>query len=202
MGWLIALAVIVLLGMIPIGASLRYQPGDFRMKIRVACFSFELPDGKKKKKESQQEEKEPEKKPAGQKSASPAPKKRRRPLSDYMPLVRLGIDFLGSLRRKLRIEKLWVKIVLAGDDPCDLAVNYGKTWGGISALMGTLSQILVIQDQNVDVQCDFNGEKTLFTGRLDLTISAGRALGLVLGYGFRALKEYSIFKKRKGGAAI
>ena len=43
----------------------------------------------------------------------------------YFPFVRLAWDFLSSLRRRLHIEKLYIKVTRAGDDPCDLAQNYG-----------------------------------------------------------------------------
>lgn len=210
MGWLAALAVLTALSLIPVGASLRYQGEEFLLKIRVAFLTFSLSskNGEKEKKEKKPQKeplKQTEPKTAGKGSPNPPAqkkKKQRRPLSDYMPFVRLGLDFLGSLRRKLRIEKLWLKIVLAGDDPCDLAVNYGKVWGGLSALMASLNQVLVIKDQNVDVQCDFVAEKTTVSARLDLTITIGKLLALALGYGARALKELLIFKKRKGGATI
>ena len=120
----------------------------------------------------------------------------------YIPFVRLVLDLLASLRRKLRIDKLSIKLILAGEDPCNLAVNYGRIWAGLTTLLGHINQAFIVKDQNLDVQCDFTAEKIVASGQLDLTITIGRLLSLVLLYGFRALKEFLIFKKRKGGAAI
>ena len=202
MGWLVALAVLTALALIPVGVSLRYDADRFDLKIRLSCFRFSLPKGKKKEKKKPQKEKKPQQEPEPQErhSAAPAPKKKRRPLRDFLPFVRLGLDFLKSLRRKLRIEKLYAKLTLAGDDPADLAANYGKTWAAVSTLMAQLNQIFVIRDQDVNVQCDFLAEKTQVSARLDLTMTIGRLLSLAVGYGIRALRQYLIF--RKGGATL
>ena len=201
MGWLAALAVLTALALIPVGVSLRYDGDRPIIKICVAGIKIPLPQGKKKKKkEKPKKEKEPvpeEKKP---KPAPAKKKKKRRPIQDFLPFLRLGLDFLGSLRRKLRVEKLWAKVTLAGDDPCDLACNYGRAWAGVSTLMAHLNRILVIKDQDVNVQCDFTAEKTAVSARLDLTMTVGRILSLVLGYGVRALSVY--LKFRKGGATL
>ena len=210
MGWLAALAILTAIGLIPVGVSLTCENSDFLIKLRVLMFSFDLPRGKKKKegavqpeaekkekKHPQKPEPEPEPEPETKPAAAP---RQKHSLKDYLPFVHLAFDFLGSLRKKLRIEKLWAKVILAGEDPCDLAVLYGRTWAGVSTLMGNLNQIFMIKDQNVDVQCDFTADKTKVSARLDMTITIGKVLGLAAGYGVRALKEFLIFKKRKGGA--
>ena len=206
MGWLIALAVLILIGSIPVGASLRYGQEKFQMKIRLGVLNLSLPagGGEKKKKEAPEKKK---KEPQDDGMPPPPPRKKekvKRPLKDliedYMPFVKLAFSMLGSLRRKLRIEKLYAKLVLAGGDPCTLATNYGRTWAAVGTLMGNLNQILVIEDQDVDVQCDFEGSKTRVEARVDLTISIGRALGLAVHYGALALKQLIILKNRKGGA--
>ena len=90
---------------------------------------------------------------------------------------------------------------MAGGDPADLAVNYGKTWAAVGGLMPQLERIFVIKKRNIAVQCDFTAEKTLIYARLDVTITLGRLLALVVRYGIRALRQFiDIKNKRKGGA--
>ena len=51
------------------------------------------------------------------------------------------------------------------------------------------------------MECDFTASETLVYAYLDLTVTLGRLLSLVLVYGVRMLIEYlNIQKKRKGGA--
>ena len=116
--------------------------------------------------------------------------------------MKTGLDLLGDFRRKLRIDNLYLRLILASADPCDLAVNYGKTWAAVGNLMPVLEKCFVIQKRDVQVQCDFTASETLVIARADITITLGRLVALVAVYGFRGLKEFLILRnKRKGGAA-
>ena len=100
------------------------------------------------------------------------------------------------------MNRLELKLVMAADDPCDLAVNYGRTWAAVGNLFPLLERIFVIKRRNVEVECDFTATQTLITARMDLTITLGRILSLGVRYGIRALREYlQIMKLRKGGAS-
>ena len=131
-----------------------------------------------------------------------APKKKGGSVLDFLPLVDVALGLLNDLRRKLRVDCLELKVVMAGGDPCDLAVNYGKAWAALGNLWPLLERVFVIQKRDVEVECDFTASKTLVTARMDLTITLGRMLAAVCKFALRALKEYlNIMKKRKGGAS-
>jgi hypothetical protein len=115
--------------------------------------------------------------------------------------VGVVLKFLDGFRRKLRVNVFDLKIVMAADDPCDLALNYGKAWAAVGNLMPQLERVFVIQKRNIDVECDFTADKTLVNARLDLTITLGRILGLVFVLLGRAIVTFiKILLKRKGGA--
>jgi hypothetical protein len=121
--------------------------------------------------------------------------------TDFLPLVRVALNFLGDFRRKLRVNMLQLHLVMAGDDPCDLAVNYGRLWAAVSGLISQLERFFIIKKRSVNIGCDFTADQTLVEARLDLTITLGRLLSLIVVYGFRGIKEYlRIHNKRKGGA--
>lgn len=213
MGWLIALGIAAALAVLPLGVSMIYNGSGPLVRILAGPVKWKVyprspkPKKEKKKKEtadsrSAEMEKDlpkPPKPPKNQKGKQPAQKGGS--LTDFIPLVKLGIRFLGDLRRKLRVDRLELRLVLAGDDPCDLAVNYGRTWAAAGNLLPALDRWFVIKKKNVEVACDFAGDQTLVTARMDLTITLGRLLWLLVAYAIRALKEYlTIQKKRKGGA--
>ena len=92
---------------------------------------------------------------------------------------------------------------MAGGDPADLAINYGKAWAAVGNLWPRLETWFVIKKRNVEVECDFEGSETTVSARLDLTITLGRILSLVVRYAIRGLKEFLNFrKKRKGGITV
>ncbi len=122
--------------------------------------------------------------------------------TDFLPLVKTGLHFLGDFRRKLRVKRLDLKLIMAGGDPGNLALNYGRAWAAVGNLMPQLERWFVIGKRNVEVECDFTGTETKVDARLDISITLGRLVALTVSYGLRVLKEYlSIQKKRKGGAA-
>ena len=207
MGWLIFLAILIGLGCVPLGVRLRYdEDGPLAAVLlgRLPIVLYPVPGWLKKL--TSREKKDGEKKPKKEK-----PKKEKPPKDTigeapqggswkkFLPLVRLGLHFLGDFRRKLRVNRLVLRLTLAGDDPCDLAVNYGRAWAAVGNLLAAMQRAFVIQKRDVEVQCDFLGEETKVVFAMDLTITLGRILGLLVKYGIRAV---AILLKMKNQKAV
>lgn len=225
MGWWITLGVFVLLAILPLGVSVKYsQAGPLVRLILGPIHLTLLPKNKKAKKpnpkaeekkaqkEAQRREqkqakkqaaKEAKEKTASEKVTKPLVEEKGGSITDFLPLVKVLGQFLNGFRKKLRVKVLNLKLTMAADDPCDLAVNYGKAWAALGNLMPQLERIFVIKKRNLEVACDFTASQTLILARLDLTITLGRLISLVAVTAFRALKTYlNIKKKRKGGAQL
>ena len=207
MGWLIALGILVLLAITPVGVHARYNSDGILLRAIVGPVKITLLPRKKKEKKRESTEKTVKPKKVK------VPKQKKKPdkpadnqekggsVTDFLPLLQLVFDFLGEFRRKLRVNRLELKLVLAGGDPCNLAVNYGKAWAAVGNLMPQLERFFVISKRDVEVECDFTAGQTLIIARLDLTITIGRLLSMAVRYGIRAVREYlKIINKRKGGA--
>lgn len=201
MGWLIFLGILAFLGCLPLGVRLRYGEDGFFVavllgKIKIAVYP--MPEWLEKR--LHRPKKEPEA-PKPQAAPKQEAQKEKQPsggsVTRFLPFVKLGLQFLGDLRRKLRVDNLLFKVILAGEDPCDVAVNYGRAWAALGNLMPRLDRALVIKKRNVEVECDFLAEETKVLFAMDLTITLGRILGLGLGYGFRAIKLYINLKNQK-----
>ena len=214
MGWWIALGVVVLLAVLPLGVSVRYNSEGPLVRViagPVRITVFPLPKKEKKKKEKKPEAaaQVPASEPAPRNPEPPPKPKEEKPREekggsflDFLPLVKIALDFLGDFRRKLRLDVLELKLIMAGGDPANLAINYGRAWAALGNLMPHLERLFVIKKRDIEVECDFTGTETLIIARLELTITLGRILSLVVVYAIRALKEFlKIKKKRKGGAA-
>lgn len=201
MGWLIALAVLVGIALLPVGVSAKYDEDGPIVKVIIGPVRFTVYPGKpKEKQEKPKQEKLQEEKPAP-KASGVAGQKKGGSLSDFMPLVRIVLDFLSDFRSKLRVNILQLHLVLAGGDPADLGENYGKACAAISSLEPQLSRFFVIKKKDIHVACDFTEDKTLVTARLDLTITVARIFSLGFRHGIKGLREFlRISKLRKGGA--
>ena len=212
MGWLIVPGIVLLLGLLPIGVRIRYNSEGIAVKILAGPVKITLlprHNKKRKKKEASQQEQtgdaaeclpESPKQPK-EKKGKGAKKETGGSLTDFLPLVKVALDFLGDFRRKLRLDNIYLRLIMAGNDPCDLAVNYGRAWAAVGNLMPQLEKWFVIKKRDIEVECDFETSKTLVIARLDLTITVGRLLLAAVKFAVRALIEYlKLKKKRKGGA--
>ena len=206
MGWLITLGVLILLAIAPLGVSAVYDAQGLLLRViagpvRITLLPKKQKDSKpKKEKKPKQSEKKKQSKAPKPKTAEPK-KAKGGSLTDFLPLVQTALDMLVSFKNKLRVNRLEMKLIMAADDPCDLAVNYGRAWAALGNLMPQLERIFVIKKRDLEVECDFTSDKTLIIARLDLTITLGRLISLVVVYGIRLLREYlNIMNKRKGGA--
>ena len=191
MGWLITLAILVLIAVLPVGISVCYDADGFRAFVKASVVRFQvfpLPEKEKKpKKKTKKAAKPTQKQPAKKQTEE---KKQGGSLTDFLPIVRLALDLLDDFRRKLRVDVIEADLVLAGGDPCDLAINYGKVCAALGNLWPRLEEFLTIKKRDVKVQCDFEGDKTLVTARVDLTITVGRIFRIGIFHGVKIFKEF------------
>ena len=204
MGWLIALGLLVLLATLPLGVRVRYDADGPLVRLLAGPVRLTLYPRKvaAKKEKPQKEEKAPSPSTATAPKAEKKTEKKTKGGSwrDFIPLVKTALAFLGDFRRKLRIGNLYCRLILAGGDPCDLAVHYGEGWAALGNLLAVLEKTFVIKKRDVELECDFQADETTITFRADVTILLGRLLWLLLRYGLRALKQYLTLRKtRKGG---
>ncbi len=203
MGWIIALGIFLLLAAIPLGASVRYDADGVRVRIIAGFLRFTVIPLLQRKKKPPKKAKAAAQSPPKKSAVQADEKKKGGSWRDFLPLVRTGLDFLNQFRRKLRVNNLQLKLILAGDDPCDLAVNYGRAWAALGNLLPLLEKAFVIKKRDCEVECDFTADETLVTAQMDVTIRLGQMLSMAAIYGIRMIKDLLVLKKkRKGGAVL
>ena len=213
MGWWITLGIVTLLAILPLGVRVLYDADGAVVKIVLGPVKITVfPRPVKEKKPPKEKPKKAEKKAPSQDEslpqppqppAQPKPAKQEKggSLRDFIPFVKLALVFLGDFRRKLRMKELYLRLIMASEDPADLAINYGKTWTAVGNLLPALDRWFVIKKKDVEVECDFTASETKVIARAEVTITLGRLLTLAAVYGCRGLKEFIVFRnKRKGGA--
>lgn len=209
MGWWIFWGILLLILLLPLGASIFYDAQGVRVRVIAGPVRFTVFPAKKKEKKqaSENTKEEPPKKeePAPvqpteqpEKTALPEAPKPPKPadekggsLTDFLPLVELALKFVGEFFHKtLHIDVLYLKLTMAGDDPADLAIHYGRTWEALGNLWPYVDRMFIIKKRDIRVQCDFETTQTLVNARVDITLNLARLLGLVIGYGVRILWKF------------
>ena len=205
MGWLITFGILVLLAILPLGVKIVYDSDGFLLQIiagpiRIPILPKKKKDGEKKKKQKKDKKKKSDHKKGPSAGGQAKKKKKGGPITDFMPLVKTALDLLNAFRKKLRINRLDLKLIMAADDPCDLAINYGRANAALGNLWPQLERCFVIKKRDVQIECDFEESQTLIETRADITITLGWLLAIVVFYGVRGVKQFiQIKNKRKGG---
>lgn len=210
MGVLFSAVVLLALAVIPLGVRIRYNDAGFLLRViagpvKITVFPRKKKPKKQKTKQKKQKAgKRPESTDSGDTPPQapkpvPEPKEKGGSLTRFLPLVKLGLKFLGDFRRKLRVDNFFLRLILAGDDPCDLAVNYGRAWAAVGNLMPQLERLFVIKKRDIQVECDFTAEEISVIAHVDITITLGRLLTLAVVYGICVLFEFLSMKRKGGG---
>ena len=182
MGWLIALGVLVLIAITPVGASVIYDSNGLVLRLLLGLIRIKLFPQQKKNKPKETKKEEPAKvKPAAKPKESKKEEKDGGSLLDFLPIVNHVLEFLGKFRTKLRINRLEMKLTMASDDPCDLAINYGRAWAALGNLMPQLERFFVIRKRDLQVQCDFTALETEISRYLEREKTA-QMMDISLGY--------------------
>lgn len=207
MGWLIALGVLGGIASIRLGVSVHYDSGGFLVRVIAGFFRFTLYPLPKRWKKGSPKDTSDQTSKSDAASAEPKPVKAEETktggsIKDFLPLVRIGLDFMNQFRKKLRINHLQLKLILAGDDPCDLAIYYGQAWLALGNLLPRLERVFSIGKRDCEVECDFTAHETRLVAHLDMTMAVMQLLTLGAVYGVRMLKELLILKKKRKGGAV
>lgn len=190
MGLMIALAIVAAVLFFPLGFSAIYRQNDPGVWLLIGPLRLRVYPGKEKKTKSEK---------STQKKEKPNMLRGGR-YSDFLPVARAIYSFLGEFRRRIRVKRLEFKVILAGDDPADLAINYGRAWSALGNITPHLERLFIIKKRNLEVLCDFNAEETLIYARVDATLTLMRTVHLLSKHGIKILKELLELKKlRKGG---
>ena len=193
------LGVLLLLLCLPAGVHLRYSAAGMALKLVYGPIRLRLLPSKgkkKKKKEKKPKEKPAPKEPEPVKNATEAPKKGGN-LKDLMEYVPIGLDLLNAIRRRLLMRKLVLLVNLAGNDPCDLALLYGKANAGVACALPLLERCFRIRHR--DVQRFYGGFHGGLRGTGNCGLS-GQTAGGAAALWLEAAENLFETKIKEGGA--
>lgn len=110
-------------------------------------------------------------------------------LREFVPLLDLYLQLLFNQKYKLRVTFLELKLIMANDDPFDLAMNYGKAQAIIASLLPQLERLFYIKKKNIDIACDFLAEETMLYARADLRMPLARLIAALVDFVAAEMKK-------------
>lgn len=166
--WLIALAILILLLWMKVGASVKWGTLDAAIKVRVGLLRFTLwPGGKPRKKSSRKQGKPAE-------SVSSLERQERSILKKW--LVALWgkryeiLELLGKALDAPTVDRLSLHVTVGNPDPAACAIEYGTVCAAIGSGLALLSRMFPVRKQEVDVKCRYDLPQTHTEGEVEVTI--------------------------------
>ena len=193
-------AIIAAIMLIPIGADIAYEDGQFRLSAKVFGLLLQLfpkapvDESKPKKPKKEKKKKKPKKEKAKKEKKPKAKKKLDFSMDEILTLVKKVLSKFGRFGRKFNVDRFLLHYVAAGKDPYDTAVNFAYVNAALSSLAPVCSQRFDVKDYEVWTDIDFTVEKKKIDFGLAFTIRIGAFFALVFGVAFSAL---GIFIKNK-----
>jgi len=200
-GWIILSAVIallVLLCLLPVGIHIRYD-GEVFPKLLIGPFSMTLLPKKKAVGKEAEEEKVEKKTDDGEKKKKAFQKPNREQIV-YCLQTLPGIvkKALSRTRKGVTVKPLMVKAVFAGEDPADVAQNYGKAQALVSALYPELKKIVRIKKTSISLSTDYEREQMQLMAEVGVFLRIGTVLAIVFSAGFSLLRWFLGYRKLAG----
>lgn len=195
---LIVLLCLLLIGLMPLGVCAQYGQQGARAWVIIGPFRFLVFPSIKRKNKRMNTRRSGKK---DQFESHAQSKKKDRKVTDFLPIVQLVLDFLVAFRRKLCINDLRLKVILAGGDPCDLSLNYGRAWAILANIVPQMDRYFTIKKRDLEIECDYVAESTKIDGYIYMTIAVWEILSIGIFHGIKVLRKYlQITRKAKDGA--
>lgn len=204
-GWIILLIILGLLLAVlltPAGVRFTYGQGEMSLDVRFGPIWRRIFPGKAKPEELEEEKKpkkkreKPPKEEKVEKEQPPKAKINREQIFytlEKLPPI-LG-RALGGTRRRIRIKPLKVHLLVAGYDPADTAVLYGKLEAALSAGLPVLRRAVHIRDEDIRLFLDFSQERMDCIAEVGVTLRPWDLLAIGGRAGISLLRWFLGFRK-------
>lgn len=192
---LITALVLLVIALLPLGVSLRYDETGFWVFLKVFLLKFQLFPSKKEKKPK------PKKPKKGKpKQADDHPKKggSLALVKACLPLVKSALQ---GIRKRLTIKHLELYVVWAASDPADAALTYGCANAALGAIWPLFYQNFKIRNHSLGIDVDFDAAEPTIYANVELTMNVFQILTLALPLGIKFIKIYRKVNSAPSGKA-
>lgn len=192
----ILLAVFWLLGQIRLGVGAEYRAEGLWVWLRAAAWKIQVYPLKKKK--AKKQSRPPETPKAKEEPAKPDLAEQAGGALEYIQaLLPILLEAAGQVRRKIRVDKLRLKVTVGAEDPADAALRYGRVNGALGALWGTLNEAFDLRDGRASAVVDFDAQTITVYALASLSLKVGQMVWLGLYFGCRALRAFLRVRGRR-----
>lgn len=188
-----------LLGLIRVGGGGEYSAQGFTAWVKLGPFQIKVFPLKKEK------TKKKEKKPSKAKKTQPKPQKptEEKPkqggtlarVKEFLPLI---CEAAGALKRRIRIDKLYLDYTLAGkEDAAAAAMRFGYSNAAVGMILPLFEQNFDVKERRVRTAVDFNADSPRIYVYTVISAQLGQLVSFALRFGWKFLMVYQKTKNPK-----
>lgn len=193
----VILLILFLLGLIRVGGGGEYSAQGLTAWLKLGPFQIKVFPLKKKK--------EKKKKPSKAKKAQPKPQKptEEKPkqggtlarVREFLPLI---CEAAGALKRRIRIDKLYLDYTLPGkEDAAAAAMHFGYSNAAVGMILPLFEQNFDVKERRVRTAVDFNADSPKIYVYAVISARLGQLVSFALRFGWKFLMVYQKTKNPK-----
>lgn len=188
---LIILAVFLLLLQFRCGARARYAPDEMTVRLLIGPFRMKVVPSQKDEKTKTAKVKKKEKKAAPEKGKE-SEEDKPGTLSRLMKLLPVIAEAAGALKRKIRIDDLYLSVVWgSGEDTAAAAIGYGRANAAIGMIWPLLDHNFKVKKSAFHTDVDYTVAAPVVVAEAAATLTIAQLLALVIRYGLKALINWT-----------
>lgn len=181
-------AALALVSLIRIGIQVLYEPSGLTLRLKLGPIRLTLLP-RKEKKRPKKKKREPE--------TGAAEEDKR----DMLGQIRRGLPLIaetaGRLKRKVRLDRIYLDVTAAASDPAGAALAFGGVNAAVGMIWPLVEQNFNVRDRRIRTRVDF--EATQPTANLDAaaTLTIGQAVVLALWLAPRLPRALGMERKKQ-----
>lgn len=194
--WMILLIILVALWLIlqfRFGAKARYAPDGMTVRLLLGPFHLQVVPSKKDKKPKTAKEAKPkkERKSAPEESLE-GEEDKPGTLSRLMKLLPVIAEAAGALKRKIRIDDLYLSVIWgSGEDAASAAIGFGRANAAIGMIWPLLDHNFKVKNSTFHTDVNYGASAPVVVAEATVTLTIGQLLSLVIRYGLKVLINWT-----------
>lgn len=178
------LLCLFLLSLVRLGGGVKYSRDGLFVRLRFGKISFLVYPRKKRQKREKprkSQEEPPPQEPKEERGGS------LELVRQYLPLV---CQAAGELKRKIRVDTLWLDLVVAADNAAAAAMAYGYANMAVGMLWPLIEQNFEVRDPRIKTRVEFNDATPTVYINAALSMRLGQLVSFTLRFGWKFLRIY------------
>ena len=194
--------LLLLLAFVRVGGRVEFGEDGLFARLRIGAFSFQvfpLPSKKPPQKSKKKSKQRKGQQKANARSASAEKPQKTKGgsllrLKHYLPLVG---DAAGMLKKRIRIDTLYLELMVASSDAAETAIAFGYANMVIGLLWTILNENFDICDHQIHTRANFDASEPTVYLKADFSARIGQLFSLGCRLAWKFLVLYQEEKRKK-----